>query len=124
MAPATAHELYAAFRSVCSVDDEGELLLPLGFLAGHEVFRHSKPLWAGTFIVVAILFALIVLPTAAGETAAVEDMAFWMLVMAIFAAVTLTLWALLQFTGNGSRDGDEEGVEDGAEEEAATASAR
>jgi len=78
-------------------------LLPLGFLAGHEVFRHSKPLWAGTFIVVAILFALIVLPTAAGETAAVEDMAFWMLVMAIFAAVTLTLWALLQFTGNGSR---------------------
>ncbi|MCA1943081.1 MAG: hypothetical protein LDL15_05690 [Yonghaparkia sp.] len=95
-------------------------LLPLGFLAGHEVFRHSKPLWAGTFIVVATLFALIVLPTAAGETAAVEDMAFWMLVMAIFAAVTLTLWALLQFTGTRSGESDDDVVD----HEAAAASTR
>lgn len=92
-------------------------LLPLGFLAGHEVFRHSKPLWAGTFIVVAGLFALIVLPTAAGETAAVEDMAFWLLVMAIFAVVTLTLWAILQFGGRSRSDADA----DAADQEAAAA---
>jgi hypothetical protein len=82
-------------------------LLPLGFLAGHEVFRHSKPLWAGTFIAVGALFALIVLPTAAGETTDVADVGFWMLVMVIFAVVTLSLWAVLQFTGR--RDGDDEG---------------
>lgn len=82
-------------------------LLPLGFLAGHEVFRHSKRLWAGTFVVVAALFALIVLPTAAGETASVRDIGFWMLIMVIFAVVTLTLWAVLQFTGRSSGDGDD-----------------
>jgi hypothetical protein len=88
-------------------------LLPLGFLAGHEVFRHSKPQWAVTFTVVAALFALIVLPTAAGETAPVEDMAFWLLVMGIFAVVTLSLWAVLQFTGR--RDADGEGSDPTAE---------
>jgi len=88
-------------------------LLPLGFLAGHEVFRHSKPQWAVTFTVVAVLFALIVLPTAAGETAPVEDMAFWLLVMGIFAVVTLSLWAVLQFTGR--RDADGEGSDPTAE---------
>lgn len=83
-------------------------LLPLGFLAGHEVFQHSKGLWAGTFVTVAALFALIVLPTAAGETADVEHMGFWLLVMAVFAVVTLTLWAVLQFGGR-SRPGADAG---------------
>lgn len=92
-------------------------LLPLGFLAGHEVFRHSKPLWAGVFIVVAALFALIVLPTAAGETAPVEDMAFWLLVMAVFAVVTLTLWAILQFGGRSQSGADA----DASDQEAVTA---
>lgn len=82
-------------------------LLPLGFLAGHEVFKHSKPLWSGTFIVVAALFALIVLPTAEGDSTDVADIGFWMLVMVIFAVVTLSLWAVLQFTGR--RGGDDEG---------------
>ena len=79
-------------------------LLPLGFLAGHDVFRHSKPLWGGTFVVVAALFALIVLPTAQGATASVEDMTFWIIVMAGFAVVTLTVWAVLHFTGQGTSD--------------------
>lgn len=76
-------------------------LLPLGFLAGYDVFRYSKPLWGVSFLVTGALFALIVLPTAAGETADVTDVAFWILVMVIFAVVTLTLWAVLQFTGRG-----------------------
>ena len=82
-------------------------LLPLGFLNGHEVFRRSKLLWAGSFAIVATVFSLIVLPTAAGETGDVADVVFWMLVMVIFAAVTLTLWALLHFTGRGESDDDE-----------------
>lgn len=84
-------------------------LLPLGFLAGHDVFRHSKPLWGGTFLVVAALFALIVLPTAQGATASVEDMTFWIIVMAGFAVVTLAIWAVLHFTGQ--RESDDETAE-------------
>ena len=84
-------------------------LLPLGFLAGHDVFRHSKPLWGGTFIVVAALFSLIVLPTAQGATASVEDMTFWIIVMAGFAVVTLAIWAVLHFTGQ--RESDDEAAE-------------
>ncbi len=82
-------------------------LLPLGFLQGHEIFRRSKGLWAGTFLVVATLFALIVLPTASETEGEVADVGFWMLVMVIFAVVTLTLWAVLQFTGRGDDDADE-----------------
>ncbi len=79
-------------------------LLPLGFLDGHEVLRRSKLLWAGSFAAVATVFSLIVLPTAAGETGDVADVGFWMLIMVIFAAVTLTLWAILHFTGRGESD--------------------
>ncbi|MDO9591447.1 MAG: hypothetical protein Q7J04_09925, partial [Microcella sp.] len=82
-------------------------LLPLGFLDGHEVFLRSKLLWAGSFAIVATVFSLIVLPTAAGETGDVADVGFWMLVMVIFAAVTLTLWAVLHFTGGRDSDDDE-----------------
>jgi hypothetical protein len=92
-------------------------LLPLGFLAGHDVFRHSKPLWAGTFIVIAALFALIVLPTAQGATASVADMTFWIIVMAVFAAVTLVIWAALHFTSRTGGPGSESpdiAVESGA----------
>lgn len=85
-------------------------LLPLGFLAGHDVFRHSKPLWAGTFIVIAALFALIVLPTAQGATASVADMTFWIIVMVVFAVVTLIVWAALHFT-NRTGDPDSESRE-------------
>ena len=82
-------------------------LMPLGFLQGHEIYRRSKLLWAAVFTAVAALFALIVLPTASGEEGEVADVGFWMLIMVIFAAVTLTLWAVLQFTGRGDADDDE-----------------
>ncbi len=82
-------------------------LMPLGFLQGHEIFRRSKLLWAVVFAAVAVLFSLIVLPTASGEEGEVADVGFWMLIMVIFAAVTLTLWAVLQFTGRSGADDDE-----------------
>ncbi|MFN4002281.1 hypothetical protein [Microcella sp.] len=82
-------------------------LMPLGFLQGHEIFRRSKPLWAAVFAGVAALFALIVLPTAAGEQGEVADVGFWMLVMVIFAIVALSLWALLHFTDRDRGDDDD-----------------
>ncbi len=82
-------------------------LMPLGFLQGHEIFRRSKLLWAAVFTAVAVLFALIVLPTASGDQGDVADVGFWMLIMVIFAVVTLTLWAVLHFTGRNQADDDE-----------------
>ncbi len=80
-------------------------MLPLGFLAGHEIARHSRLLWVVSFAIVATLFALIVLPTAEGEVA-VADIGFWLVVMVIFAVVVLALWAALHFTA-GDEDDDE-----------------
>lgn len=79
-------------------------LLPLGYLQGHEIFRHSKRLWAASFAGVAAMFALIVLPTAGAGPGDAADIGFWILVMVVFAAVTLTLWAVLHFTGDHSDD--------------------
>lgn len=79
-------------------------LMPLGFLQGHEIFRHSKRLWAATFAAVAAIFALIVLPTADTGPGDAAQMGFWVLVMAGFAVVTLSLWAVLHFTGQGESD--------------------
>lgn len=77
-------------------------LLPLGFLAGHEIAKQSRALWIACFAVVATLFAVVVLPTAEGETEAI-DVGFWLLVMGGFAVVVLALWAVLHVTG---RDDD------------------
>ncbi len=79
-------------------------LMPLGYLQGHEIFRHSKRLWAATFAGVAALFALIVLPTAGAGPGDAADIGFWILVMVVFSAVTLALWAVLHFTGDRNDD--------------------
>ncbi len=79
-------------------------LLPLGFLAGHEIAKQSRWLWIACFAIVATLFALVVLPTADGETEAI-DVGFWLAVMGGFAVVVLSLWALLHFT---ARDDDQD----------------
>lgn len=82
-------------------------LMPLGFLQGHEVFRRSKLLWAGVFTLVATLFALIVLPTASGEKGDPSQVGFWLMIMVAFAMVSLTLWALLQFSSRAERQAEE-----------------
>ncbi|MEN9621143.1 MAG: hypothetical protein RL499_1336, partial [Actinomycetota bacterium] len=88
-------------------------LLPLGYLHGHTIFQQSKLLWAATFASVAAIFALIVLPTAGTGPGGAADIGFWILVMAGFAAVTLSLWAVLQFTGKA--DGHDDTAKENAE---------
>ncbi|MFM2352637.1 MAG: hypothetical protein RLZZ608_43 [Actinomycetota bacterium] len=88
-------------------------LLPLGYLHGHEIFRHSKRLWAATFVGVGTIFALIVLPTAGTGPGDSAQLGFWILVMAGFAVVTLSLWAVLHFTGQS--ESDEESTEQSLE---------
>jgi hypothetical protein len=91
-APALVRETFVALTA------EGLIALlvgalPLKFLEGRELWEKSKPLWGATFLVVAVAFSLLVLPTAAEETT-VGDIGLWAIVLVSFAAITLTIWAV------------------------------
>ncbi len=73
-------------------------ILPLGFLEGRELFKHSKRLWLAVFLGLALLFSLLVLPLATNASGP-SDWLVWGLVLIGFAAVTLIVWAIFQFTG-------------------------
>gem|GEM_PF-1248642 len=66
-------------------------VFPLQFLDGRELWLESKRLWVLAFLLVAVPFALLVLPTAV-EGTEVGDYGVWLLVFAVFAAVTLAIW--------------------------------
>jgi hypothetical protein len=83
-------------------------LLPLGFLEGRALFRHSRLTWAAAFAIMGTLFCLLVLPTASGESE-VRDWLSWSLVLLGFAVVTLGLWAVFHFTGGKEAQADDEG---------------
>jgi len=100
LAAATAEGLTAAAVAI----------LPLGFLEGREIFLRSKPLWVASFLVIATLFSLLVLPTAA-EGDDVGNLGAWMLVLIAFAVVTLTVWAVLHVTDPDRHAQDEEELE-------------
>jgi len=65
--------------------------LPLAFLEGRVLWAASKALWAGTFTIVAVAFAMLVLPTALDHTEAV-DIAVWYVVLAVYGVVVLGAW--------------------------------
>lgn len=68
-------------------------VFPLKFLDGRELWEVSKRLWAGAFLLVAVAFALLVLPTAV-EGTDVADYGVWLLVFAVFGAISLAVWAI------------------------------
>lgn len=68
-------------------------VFPLKFLDGRELWEVSKRLWTGAFLLVSTAFALLVLPTAI-EGTDVADYGVWLLVFAVFAAVSLTVWLI------------------------------
>jgi hypothetical protein len=82
--------------------------LPIGLLEGRGLFDRSRFLWAGAFLGIGTAFALVVLPTGIGLHE-VEDLAAWVLVLACFAVVTLSLNAVLHFTGKAAAPSPEEG---------------
>jgi len=67
--------------------------LPLRFLEGRELWMTSKPLWAGTFFVIALAFSLLVLPTVAHHIS-IGDVGIWSLALLLFAASAVTVWAV------------------------------
>ena len=108
LAAATAEGLTAAAVAI----------LPLGFLEGREIFQRSKALWVGAFLVTAMLFALLVLPTEDGIDE-ISNVGTWFVVLVAFAVVTLALWAVLHYT-NPDRHADDGAESEGAQRETAT----
>jgi hypothetical protein len=68
-------------------------VFPLKFLDGRELWEVSKRLWAGAFLLVAVAFALLVLPTAV-EGTDVADYGVWLAVFAVFGAVSFAVWLI------------------------------
>jgi hypothetical protein len=66
-------------------------VFPLRFLDGRELWEVSKRLWVAAFLIVAVAFALLVLPTAIQGTD-VADYGTWLLVFAVFGAISLAVW--------------------------------
>jgi hypothetical protein len=66
-------------------------IFPLKFLDGRELWEVSKRLWVASFLIVGLAFALLVLPTAIQGTD-VGDYGIWLLVFAVFGAVSLAVW--------------------------------
>lgn len=68
-------------------------LLPLPLLAGREVFRHSKRLWAGLYGAFALVFAVLALPSILGEEErSPSTVARQGAVMLVFTAVSIVGW--------------------------------
>lgn len=69
------------------------ILLPIGYLDGRTLFERSRRLWVITFLGVAAVFSLLVLPTAMlGDE--VADLGVWSIVLLAFAATAIgaTVW--------------------------------
>lgn len=66
-------------------------IFPLQFMDGRELWLASKRLWVGAFLLVAVPFALLVLPTAV-EGTEVGDYGVWLLVFAVFGLVSIAIW--------------------------------
>jgi hypothetical protein len=68
-------------------------VFPLKFLDGRELWEVSKRLWVAAFLLVSVAFALLVLPTAIDGTD-VADYGVWLLVFAVFGAVSFAVWLI------------------------------
>jgi hypothetical protein len=66
-------------------------VFPLQFMDGRELWLDSKRLWVGAFLLVAVPFSLLVLPTAV-EGTEVGDYGIWLLVFAVFGLISVTIW--------------------------------
>lgn len=73
------------------------VVLPLAFFDGQPLFAWSKWAWAGTYTAVALAFFVVIVPMGDswGETTA--PLWGWMTLFAVFAVVTLAVWAGLRF---------------------------
>ena len=70
-------------------------LLPFKFLEGESLWSYSKPLWAGVWLFVTAVFAMVVLPNNLAEVNG--SLWVWGLVVAGFAVVAIGLYVYFRF---------------------------
>lgn len=68
-------------------------LLPFTFLAGKELFDHSRARWAALYLTCAGAFGLLVLPTSVLGADTAGDLVRLGLILVGFAALVITIWA-------------------------------
>jgi hypothetical protein len=75
-------------------------LLPLTFLDGHGVFRHSKRLWAALYAVAVVVFAVVLLPLPQTWSQVGGDLSGWFMGFGVFALLSIGVWAAFRASAN------------------------
>lgn len=81
-------------------------LLPLGFLDGRSVFRHSKWQWLGTYVAALIAFFVIVVPSGALWGGINGSFWVWLGVLLAFAAVCFGTYFWFRTHPDAEEEGD------------------
>jgi hypothetical protein len=71
-------------------------LLPIDFLDGKTIFRWSKPIWVGLYLVTALVFLFVVVPMSGNWGVMSAPVFGWGTLFAIFAVVAFATWALFR----------------------------
>ncbi|MEO6532809.1 MAG: FGLLP motif-containing membrane protein [Pseudolysinimonas sp.] len=72
-------------------------MLPLTFLDGKTIFRWSKWLWAGIYLLTVVVFAVIVMPISNNWGAMTAPLFGWGTLFVVFAIVAFGTWAVFRF---------------------------
>jgi hypothetical protein len=84
-------------------------LLPLGFLDGRIVFRHSRRLWLGTYTAALISFFVIVVPSGALWGDIDGTFWIWLTVLLVFAALCIGIYLWFQTHPESEESGGDHG---------------
>ena len=72
-------------------------MLPFLFMDGHDLWNHSKRVWAGVYAAVVVLFFLVVAPQPESWGDLGEKYGSWMLLLGCFTAASLTFYFWLRW---------------------------
>ena len=72
-------------------------LLPFRFLEGENVFKESRLLWAGSYLVVLLMFCLIVLPDAANWEELHGSLWLWLSVVVGFSVLSVSIYLYFRY---------------------------
>jgi hypothetical protein len=102
-----------AFDTMVAVTTEGLTalfigMLPFRFLDGQSVFAFSRVIWAASFVLSAVAFLLVVLPTSWGQVTG--SLWLWVSVVGGFAVVALGIYLYFRFWAP-ALDEEESGAE-------------
>jgi len=83
--------------TVCALSGPIVSLLPLRFLDGQALFRHSKAGWITLYVIAVGAFGFVLLPLPDAWSAIGGDQLLWFAALAAFALLSLGVWAWFRF---------------------------